>query len=47
MHGCTTCTSHARQTVVSRLERGESNPTVETLEAIAHGLGRRLIIALQ
>lgn len=36
-----------QQAVISRLERGEANPTIETLEAIARGLGKELVVELR
>ena len=36
-----------RQTNISRLERGEGNPTLEFMQKIATGLGKKLIIKLQ
>ena len=36
-----------RQTNISRLERGDSNPTLEFMQKVAAGLGKELIIKLQ
>ena len=36
-----------RQTTISRLERGEGNPTLEFMQKIATGLGKKLVIKLQ
>ena len=36
-----------QQAVISRIERGEGNPTLETLGALAAGLGKELHIDLQ
>lgn len=37
--------SGLKQSNLCRLENGNSNPSVETLEKVAHGLGRRLKIS--
>ena len=36
-----------KQTNISRLERGEGNPTLEFMQKIATGLGKKLVIKLQ
>lgn len=36
-----------RQTNISRLERGDSNPTLDFMQKVATGLGKELIIKLQ
>ena len=36
-----------RQSNISRLERGTSNPTLEFMQKVAAGLGKKLIIKLQ
>lgn len=37
--------SGLKQSNLCRLENGNSNPSIETLEKVAHGLGRRLKIS--
>lgn len=39
--------SGLRQSNISRIENGTCSPTVATLQAIAEGLGRKLIIRFQ
>ena len=34
-----------RQEAISRLETGAANPTISTLQKVAHGLGKRLVIS--
>ena len=36
-----------RQPVISRLERGEGNPTIDLLQRIAHALDRKLTVSLR
>ena len=37
--------SGIRQSVISRLERGNGNPSVRTLQRLAEGMGMRLELA--
>jgi len=39
--------SGLRQSNISRIENGTCSPTVATLQAIAEGLGRKLVIQFQ
>ena len=36
-----------KQNAISRVERGETNPTLATLQKIAEGLNRKLVIAFE
>lgn len=39
--------SGVRQSNISRIENGTCSPTVATLEALAEGLGKKLVISFQ
>lgn len=36
-----------KQNAISRIERGETNPTIGTLRRIADGLGKKLVIGFE